>query len=299
MAVDLRIMRYVIAIAEEGGFQRAADRLHMAQPPLSRQIRDLERQLGVALFHRRPQVGLTEAGEVFVASAREVLAAADRLVQDTVRAGTGSLGTVRVGYVASAAYDTLPQLIRAAAQRHPGLVVDAQEGWTPALDAALLAGEVDAVLSRSLPDRPEFARVILRRERLVAVVDTGHPLARRTSVDLREFAGQTFCVFARRHAPAYHDRLLAVLEATGETFEHWENPVPGIRYLNLSEGARFALLPDGMTAQLPTTTTAIRLDGDPAALDLSLVWRSGRPTAAVEALVATAEELAEAQGWRD
>ena len=292
MAIDLRIMRYVVAVAEEGGFQRAADRLHMAQPPLSRQIQDLERQLGVTLFYRRPQTRLTEAGTVFVESARKILADVDVLVQRTVQAGDGNLGTVRIGCVASAAYNTLPHLVRAVQQRHPGLTIDAQEGWTPVLDAALLVGDLDIVLSRSMPDRPEYARRIVRRERLVAVVDAGHPFAGRSSVRLREFAGQTFCIFARRHAPAYYDMLLAVLEATGETFDRWENPVPGLRYLNLSDGPRFALLAAGMADHLPAATTAVPLDDDDLpTVDLELVWRSDLPSPGVGVLVEAAEQL--------
>ncbi|WP_460370114.1 LysR family transcriptional regulator, partial [Actinocorallia lasiicapitis] len=108
MSIELRVLRYVIAVAEEGGFQRAADRLHMAQPPLSRQIAALERELGVPLFQRRP-TALTPAGEIFVESARRLLAEADLLVERTRLAATR--GTVRVGYVPSVAYDTLPRLL--------------------------------------------------------------------------------------------------------------------------------------------------------------------------------------------
>jgi len=121
MAIDLRLMRYVIAVAEEGGFQRAADRLLMAQPPLSRQIRDLERELGVTLFERRPVVRLTEAGRVFVESARTILAESDRLVERTLLASRGEYGTIRVGYIYSAVFETLPQLVAAMSRSHPGV----------------------------------------------------------------------------------------------------------------------------------------------------------------------------------
>ena len=146
MAIDLRLMRYVIAVAEEGGFQRAAERLVMAQPPLSRQIRDLERELGVTLFERQPAVRLTEAGRVFVDSARTILAEADRLVERTVLAGRGEYGSIRVGYIYSAVFDTLPRLVEAMSKSHPGVTVDVGDGWTPELDAALLAGAYDLVL---------------------------------------------------------------------------------------------------------------------------------------------------------
>src|SRR4051794_31373861 len=97
MPVDLRLMRYVIAVADEGGFERAARRLHMAQPPLSRQIRQLEHDLGVPLFTRRP-TRPTEAGELFVDRARGILAQVDQLVEATRWAGAAETGTVRVGH---------------------------------------------------------------------------------------------------------------------------------------------------------------------------------------------------------
>ena len=157
-------MRYVVAVAEEGGFQRAAERLVMAQPPLSRQIRGLERELGVTLFERRPVVRLTEAGRVFVESARAILAESDRLVERTMLASRGEYGTIRVGYIYSAVFETLPQLVAAMGESYPRVTVNVRDGWTPELDAALLADTYDLVLSRDMPQRPEYRRQTLRCE---------------------------------------------------------------------------------------------------------------------------------------
>ena len=217
MAIDLRLMRYVVAVAEERGFQRAAERLLMAQPPLSRQIRDLERELGVTLFERRPVVRLTEAGRIFVESARVILAESDRLVERTVRAGRGELGTVRIGYVFSAVFETVPRLVAAMSESYPGVTVDVRDGWTPELDAALLAGAYDMVLSRDVPQRPEYRRETLRYERVVAVVDECHPLVYQGPVALREFAGQRFCHPPRRLAPDRYHFMATALERTGKT----------------------------------------------------------------------------------
>ena len=108
MAVELRLMRYVVAVADAGGFQRAARELRIAQPSLSRQIRDLEQRLGTPLFDRRP-TQLTEAGRLFVDAARRVLADTDQMVARTRRAGKLPSGTVRVGYTVSAAYRDMPR----------------------------------------------------------------------------------------------------------------------------------------------------------------------------------------------
>jgi DNA-binding transcriptional LysR family regulator len=297
MAVDLRLMRYVIAVADEGGFQRAAQRLLMAQPPLSRQIRDLERELGVALFVRRPAVRLTSAGEVFVASARAVLAETERMVAQTVLAGRGELGAVRVGYVYSAVFDTLPLLVAAMAQRHPGVTVDVHEGWTPQLDVALLANDCDVVLSRDLPHRPEYQREPLRREGLVAVVDEHHPLALQGRAKLREFAGQRFCHPPRRLAPDRYDLMAGVLARTGEVFEFWENPIHGLAHLNLRDRRSFALVSASVVGRVPVGTATVVLTDDLPVLELQLVWRRENTSTTLSTLLNTARELAYREGW--
>jgi DNA-binding transcriptional LysR family regulator len=297
MAVDLRLMRYVIAVADEGGFQRAAEHLVMAQPPLSRQIRDLERELGVALFVRRPAVRLTSAGEVFVASARAILAETDRMVAQTVLAGHGELGTVRVGYVYSAVFETLPLLVAAMVERHPRVTVDVLEGWTPQLDAALQADDCDVVLSRDMPHRPEYQREPLRREGLVAVVDERHPLALRGTAALREFAGQRFCHPPRRLAPDRYDLMAGVLARTGEGFEFWENPIHGLAHLNLRDRRSFALVSASVVGRVPVGTATVVLTDDLPVLELQLVWRRENTSTTLTTLLTAARELAFREGW--
>jgi DNA-binding transcriptional LysR family regulator len=299
MAIDLRLMRYVIAVAEEGGFQRAAERLVMAQPPLSRQIRDLERELGVTLFERRPAVRLTEAGRVFVESARVILAEADRLVERTTLAGRGEYGTIRVGYIYSAVFDTLPRLIAAMGKRHPGVTVEVGDGWTPELDAALLAGTYDLVLSRDVPHRPEYRRETLRRERLVAVVGEGHPLLKRGRAGLRDFAGQRFCYHPRRLVPGRHDFMMAALERTGETFEYWESPIHGLGHLDLSDRRSFALVVASVVGQVPVGTATVAITDDLPDLELQMVWKRDSTSAVLEILIKTALGVAADEGWTD
>jgi DNA-binding transcriptional LysR family regulator len=297
MAMDLRLMRYVIAVAEEGGFQRAADRLLIAQPPLSRQIRDLERELGVTLFERRPVVRLTEPGRVFVESARAILAESDRLVERTVLAGRGEYGTIRVGYIYSAVFETLPQLVAAMGRSHPGVTVEVRDGWTPELDAALLAGTYDLVLSRDMPRRPEYQRETLRCERLVAVVAEDHPLVRHGRAALREFAGQRFCHPPRRLAPGRYDFMTTVLERTGETFEYWESPIHGLGHLDLSDRRSFALVVASAVGQVPVGTTTVPIIDDLPTLELQMVWKRDNTSAILKILVESARAVARDEGW--
>ncbi|PXY28912.1 hypothetical protein BAY59_14710 [Prauserella coralliicola] len=185
MAVELRLMRYVIAISEAGSFEAAAARLHMTQPPLSRQIRELERELGVELFHRRP-TRLTSAGEVFVASAKEILAATDQLVRDVRAEGDAHYDTVRVGYTLTTAFSEMPALVAFLRDHHAGIVVDAHEAWDTELTAALDEGRLDVVIGRFVSVPRSCRTRGLRRDRFAIVVGAGHPLAGEDSVSLTD-----------------------------------------------------------------------------------------------------------------
>lgn len=268
-------------------FQRAAERLVMAQPPLSRQIRDLERELGVTLFERRPVVRLTEAGRVFVESARMILAEADRLAERTVLASRGECGTIGVGYIYSAVFETLPQLVAAMSKSHPGVTVDVRDGWTPELDAALLAGTYDIVLSRDMPQRREYQRETLRCERLVAVVDESHRLVQHGRAGLREFAGQRFCHPSRRLAPDRYDFMTAALQRTGEIFEYWESPIHGLGHLDLRDRRSFALVVASVAGQVPVGTATIAITDDLPTLELQMVWKRDNTSATLEIFIDT------------
>jgi DNA-binding transcriptional LysR family regulator len=295
MGVDLRLMRYVLAVAEEGGFGRAAERLHMAQPPLSRQIRELERRLGVTLFERRPVVRPTEAGRVFVEAARNVLADADLLVERTILAGRGELATIRMGYVPSAVHETLPSLLAAMAGRHPGVRIEARVGWPSDLDAALHRNDLDVLIFRASSRRGEHRHQLLRRERLVAVLHSGHPLAKRPALALADLKAETFHICARHLAPVHHDALLAATEAAGAGFQVRESPLPGLRHLDLSDRRSFTLMPESLAAHEPATTVGVPVTDPLPMLDMELVWKREGPALAL--LLAAARDLTRERDW--
>ncbi|MDT0447352.1 LysR family transcriptional regulator [Streptomyces johnsoniae] len=297
MAVDLRLMRYVIAIADTGSFQAAAERLHISQPPLSRQIIALERELGVALFERRP-TRLTEAGRVFVASAREVVGHAERAVSLTRQAARAADGVVRIAYGPSAAHAELPLLLAEMAERHSGVRVQARELWDAELPAALGAGEFDVALGRHPPVPAGWTAEVLRTEEYTVVVHAGHRLAGRAAVSLADLRGETFRFITREPAPGYVDAVFAALGATGETFPVWENPVPGLRNHTEVSGGGFMLLPRSVAEHLLPAAACLPVLDDLPPVPLALV-RPGRVTApAVAALIRTARAVAAREGWR-
>ena len=279
-------MRYVIAIAETGGFQRAAVRLHMSQPPLSRQIRELERELGVALFHRRP-TRLTAEGHVFVRHARSVLADVERAVAET-RGATGSLaGMVRLGSGPMSRSTDVPRIVAAVNKEHPRITLDTVESWDTGLTAALIAGDVDIALGWHLGTGTDLVRRVLRREPYVVVVTASHKLADLASVSLAQLRGETFRFLPRRFAPNYYDAVLAAVAGTGEEFTVWENPMPGLRYFGDLGTGGFNILPMSIKTSLPAGLRCLPIvDAMPQA-ELVMAWRSGAGHA-VEAVASVA-----------
>ncbi|QFZ19729.1 LysR substrate-binding domain-containing protein [Saccharothrix syringae] len=189
--MELRHLRYFLAVAEERHFTRAAERLHMAQPPLSQQIRQLEAELGVLLFERtRRRVELTDAGEAYLRRVRAVLAEVDDAAEEARRVAAGAQGRLVVGCVGSATYSLLPAFARALREELPGVEVSFRgEVLVPEQVAALLGHELDLALLRPPVDEPALRVRVLRTDRLIAAVPDGHRLAARRRLrvaDLRD-----------------------------------------------------------------------------------------------------------------
>lgn len=295
MAIELRLMRYVVTVADEDSFSRAAQRLHMAQPPLSRQIRDLERSLGVDLFQRRP-TRLTEAGRVFVNEARRLLAQADELAERTRLAGRGLTGTLRLGYDLGAAYDTAPLLIDQLRGEHPGLHIEEQEAWPPQLERLLGDDAVDVIICPNVAARPDFERELLRREPMVAMLDAGHPLASRDGLRLAELRGSALRFHPRHLAPAKYDFVVAAVHSTGERFSAVPTPTGGFRRMAFDPDS-FGIALESMRAHLPATVACVPfLDPLPMA-DMELLWRGDRAAPRIRAVVETARKLTRCENW--
>lgn len=214
--MELRHLRAFLAVAEEHHFSRAAERLHLAQPALSQQVKQLERELGVALFERTTRrVELTEAGHRLVPHARSVLAGVDGATTDLRLLTEGRRGRVSIGFIGTATYDVLPRVAREVRERLPDVDLALRgELLSPALADAVLDGSLDLAVLR--PDgvrRPGLELTPLRSERLVAVLPDRHPLAGRRRLDLARLAEETFVV----HPPTstVHAHVLAACARAG------------------------------------------------------------------------------------
>jgi DNA-binding transcriptional LysR family regulator len=210
--MELRHLRYFLAVAEERHFGRAAERLGMAQPPLSKAIQALERELGTQLFRRVPRhLELTDAGQVFLEEARTILARTEHAVRSAERAGRGELGKICVGFTPAASFNAfVPATIRAFRQTYPDVSMDLREADTTALCRALSAGNVDVAFIR--PPAVDFADLRVDElfdEDMLVALPTGHRLASSVMVPLAALAGEPFILYPRWLAPSMYDAVLA------------------------------------------------------------------------------------------
>ena len=220
--IELRRLRAFLAVAEEGHITRAAERLGMQQPPLTRLLRGLEGELGVRLLHRLPRgVRPTEAGQVLLEEARAVLAWAAELEDTVRRAARGEAGRLAVGFTPSAAlHPFVPAVLRAFREEAPGVRVELDEAGTTELVEGLLHGRLDAAFVRSpVGGVPGLLVQPVLEEPMVAALPTGHPLAvgaeKGSTLSLTALAAEAFILYRRLTGPGLYDAILAACRAAG------------------------------------------------------------------------------------
>jgi len=218
--IEFRHLRSFLAVAEQLHFGRAAEQLHITQPPLTRQIQQLEELLGgVELFDRsRRRVALTPAGELLVDEARQLVDQLERSVQRTQRVAKGEAGRIRVGFVTTADYSVLPGLLKAFTSRYPQIDVDLLELTGDEQLRRLAAGRLDVGILIAEHRDPALGWLPIHREPLVAVVASGHPLARhRGAIARNALREEPFVLFPRSLAPGLYDKVIGYLDRAGFT----------------------------------------------------------------------------------
>ncbi|WP_134680308.1 LysR family transcriptional regulator [Paracoccus ravus] len=216
--MEFKGLTYFLAVAEELHFGRAAARLDMAQPPLSRQIASLEAELGVQLFDRsRSQIRLTQAGEVFRDHARDILERLDAARRDTRAVGLGGAGRLRIAFVGSASHGVLPTLIKSFRSFYPDVELALSAMNNAELHRALISREIDIAVARPELVDDEFRRELLCHERLILALPDNSPLASLSKIRLADLAAQTFVLYPRRPRPSYADVILGLCQRAGFT----------------------------------------------------------------------------------
>lgn len=288
MAPTLNQFRYFCELAKAGHFGRAADRLNMSQPPLSRQIAALEEELGTTLFERTPKgVTLTPAGRQFLEDAGEVLRLADQAKRNASAAGRGDVGQLTLGFTMCAAYSVVPRLTRLYKAAFPNIDLRVRELMPTILERDLQDGVIDLGISFPGVEAAQLETQQLLREPLDVVLPADHPLARAKILQVEDLAQERFLIVPRDQAPSLHDSIVGRCQAAGFT------PIIGLEvYLQqtivnfVAEGLGVSFVPASMR-RAQVKGAVFKRVADPPTIDQLLFWSSANRNPCVAGFVAT------------
>jgi DNA-binding transcriptional LysR family regulator len=285
--IELRHLRYFIAVAEELHFSRAAERLGMSQPPLSQQIRDLEGTLGVRLLRRtNRRVELTDAGRVYLEAARDIVARVDDAGDRARRAERGEIGELHVAFTRSTPLsEVFPRAIRAFREAYPAVRLVLLERNTLQQVECLLDGRQQVGLVRGTQLPPTLVTHKLVDDPLVAVLRADHPLARRKrALRMEELAEENFIVFVRAAGTGIHDQLIAMCRNAGFVPRIAQEAGESSTMIGLvAAGMGVAVLPSSLRQVQVQGVAYVAIDSPDAASALYLAHRRDDPSPLVKA----------------
>lgn len=286
--MELRHLRYFVAVAEELSFTRAAARLHTAQPSLSQQIRQLEKSIGVKLLDRsRHHVALTNAGRTFLQQAKDILSRVEHAERLARQAADGQAGDLSVGTFPSADVRILPALRPLIAEHLPDLRLILHSKYAVEPLAGLQTGTLDVAFMRHPESADGLEVVELLREDIVLVLPAHHALARRKKIPVKSLDDLPCITMERSLSPALHDATATLYREARIRMHAVSSADNVLGHIQLvQEGLGFALLPDSMTALLPAGVTFRPLDCDPVpTISIVAAWKHGNTSGLVREFV--------------
>jgi DNA-binding transcriptional LysR family regulator len=289
--VEIRHLQYFVTVAETRHFGRAAERLHMAQSPLSQAIRQLESQVGATLFDRTTRrVELTPAGEAFLRDARRLLDAVEAAQNRVQLIGDGRAGLLRVGATGLAAFRSLPRLARIAARELPGLVLRFRPDLlTPAQELALEEDRIDLAVLRPPLRHAGLSARLIARERLVLAAPAGHGLTGNGAVRLAELREEDFVVYSAPDSVVNTVVTQACLSAGFLPRRTHEAGEVSILLTMVAAGLGVAVLPESVQALHVDGVRFVAVEDD-VYVDLALAWRTDDPSPALARLLQALED---------
>ncbi len=291
--VELRHLRYFVAVAEELHFGRAAERLHLSQPPLSQQIRKLEEMLGYALLVRTSRsVALTSAGAAYLERARRTLHMVQRDLEETRRIGEGGVGSLHVGFVGSAILTTLPRVFSAYRARFPGVQLHLHESFTTQVAEGLETGSLDVGVLRDGDDSEVTTRAELFTEPYVAVLPVTHGCAGQKSVSPGMLRGEPLVYYPRSAGTRAFEKPLTMFEEHGfrpqivQEASHW------LSILRLvGAGLGISVAPACVRRIATDEVVCVPLRGTKVMSAVELAWKTGDERPSVRQFVQLAREV--------
>ena len=288
--MELRHLRYFVAVAHEGHITRAAEKLHMQQPPLSQQIRALEREIDATLFERHPRgVTLTDAGRSFLADAETILAEVEQAKLRARRTARGETGRIAVGFTTSAPFHPLvARAMREFRGQRPDVSFVLEESSSADMVSGLRDGRLDVAFIRSGLVDPEGITVhALLQEETAAAFPARHPLTRRPRLTLKDLADETFILYRRPDGRGLYDVIIAACAEAGFSPHVGQEAPRIVSTLNLvAAGLGITIVPASLS-RLPLEGVTYRpLAGKPALkVPLNLACRTGERSAATLAFI--------------
>jgi DNA-binding transcriptional LysR family regulator len=293
--MELRHLKYFLAVADELNFTRAAKRLNIAQPPLTQQIKALESEMGVTLFDRSAyRIALTPAGKAFAAEVGRILGDVRSAVLTAQRVAGGAAGQVRVGFTESASFNPLvTSTFRSFRLSYPDVEVSLEERQSVELAAALRDGRIDVAFLRPPLQAGEGITLhLLEEEEMVVAVPAGHHLAGRGDIALLELQDETFILYPRSVRPGLADTVIAACERAGFT-PRVEQYAPQLSStINLvAASLGISIVPRSMHGLQPDAVAYLPLRGRPLQARLGVAVRSGETTPTVVNFILTARAV--------
>lgn len=278
--VNLKRLKYFSVLAEELHFGRAAERLHMAQPGLSQQMKRLEAELGAKLLERdRRSTRLTPAGQLLQEEAARLLRDADALIGRVRARASGITGNLTVAYTRSAVYLGTTEVVREFRERHPDVQVRTVSAWTARNLEMLHDREVDAAFVRPPIEDPGVELLRLVMEELVAAVPAEHPLARRATVTPDDLADEDVVFWPRELGPGHYDRIVRQAWPRGQPRLVLEEPDDEQILAAVGTGIAISILERRRATRLCPANVTLRRFADPVpTAELAIAWRTGEAT---------------------
>jgi len=291
--MELRHLRYFVAVAEELHFGRAAQRLLMAQQPLSRQIRDLEAEIGVDLFHRTKRtIRLTEAGQVFLTEARKTLQQAEQAIILAQQTGRGEIGKFAVGFTGPALNTVLPKVVRRFKEKHPQIELTLERLQTNEQVEALRSQQIQAGLLHPPIADDSLSLNVIHREGLVAVLPDSHRLARSKHISISKLAHEPFIFYPRHIGPVLYDRILSLCQQAGFSPKIVQEVAPQQTILGLVAAEVGISLLHASAASVAPVGVVLRPIVEPTPeLELAVAWNSETTNPVLPAFLAIVRDV--------